>query len=376
VTELRNRVPGRAIWVVTTNDNTDALRFYQRVGFRLREARVGAVDEARRTLKPSIPRAGRHGIPLRDEIELVLLPPLQRLDPYSARSRKASTRRSGLAVAGERTNMRCEGLVDVPGGRIWVQAAGQGSAVVLVQAGIADARMWDPQWDALSSQHHVARYDTRGFGRTETGDVPFSNRADLVAVMDAVGTERATFVGASRGGAIVVDTALEFPDRVTGLVSVCGGLGGLSGPGAEDTPEEVELGARQEALLEAKDWAAAADVDVAWWVDGIGQAAGRAPAAVRASVRQMCIDTYAQAKVSGQPFSLEPRAAGRLAEIRVPMLVIVGELDTPGIHAAADALTAGVTGARRIDIPNVANLPNLERPQWFTETLLAYLAQR
>jgi ribosomal protein S18 acetylase RimI-like enzyme len=69
---LRERVPDRLIWLVTTNDNLDALRFYQRRGFRLRALRTGAVDEARRTIKPTIPEIGEHGIALRDELELVL----------------------------------------------------------------------------------------------------------------------------------------------------------------------------------------------------------------------------------------------------------------------------------------------------------------
>jgi ribosomal protein S18 acetylase RimI-like enzyme len=74
VADLVERVgPGGRIWVVTTNDNVDALRFYQRRGFRLRAFRIGAVDEARRKLKPEIPVSGRYGIPLRDEVELELL---------------------------------------------------------------------------------------------------------------------------------------------------------------------------------------------------------------------------------------------------------------------------------------------------------------
>jgi hypothetical protein len=60
----------RHYWVVTTNDNVDALRFYQRRGFRLTTIRCGAVDQSRRTLKPQIPVIGDYGIPLRDEIEL------------------------------------------------------------------------------------------------------------------------------------------------------------------------------------------------------------------------------------------------------------------------------------------------------------------
>jgi ribosomal protein S18 acetylase RimI-like enzyme len=71
---LRIEVGGhcRSIVVVTTNDNLDALRFYQRRGFVLRELRPGAVDESRRTIKPSIARRGDHGIPIRDELELEL----------------------------------------------------------------------------------------------------------------------------------------------------------------------------------------------------------------------------------------------------------------------------------------------------------------
>jgi ribosomal protein S18 acetylase RimI-like enzyme len=58
------------IWLVTTNDNVDALAFYQRRGFRLSGIRIGAVDEARGALKPAIPVIGEHGIALHDEIEL------------------------------------------------------------------------------------------------------------------------------------------------------------------------------------------------------------------------------------------------------------------------------------------------------------------
>lgn len=57
--------------VVTTNDNLDALRFYQARGFRLSALRPGAVDEARRTIKPEIAPTGNYGLPIRDEIELI-----------------------------------------------------------------------------------------------------------------------------------------------------------------------------------------------------------------------------------------------------------------------------------------------------------------
>jgi ribosomal protein S18 acetylase RimI-like enzyme len=58
------------LWLITTNDNVDALRFYQRRGFRLAKVHPGAVDASRLRLKPGIPEIGEYGIPIRDEIEL------------------------------------------------------------------------------------------------------------------------------------------------------------------------------------------------------------------------------------------------------------------------------------------------------------------
>lgn len=62
----------RTAWLTTTNDNLDAIRFYQRRGFRFCALRRGAVDEAREALKPEIPRIGSYGIPMRDELDLEL----------------------------------------------------------------------------------------------------------------------------------------------------------------------------------------------------------------------------------------------------------------------------------------------------------------
>ena len=70
---LRGEVADCArIWLVTTNDNLEALRFYQRRGFVLSGLRLGAVDDSRRRLKPQISAIGSFGIPLRDELELEL----------------------------------------------------------------------------------------------------------------------------------------------------------------------------------------------------------------------------------------------------------------------------------------------------------------
>ena len=62
----------RRLFLVTTNDNTHALRFYQKRGFVIAAIHINAIEKARR-LKPEIPLAGADGIPLRDEIELEML---------------------------------------------------------------------------------------------------------------------------------------------------------------------------------------------------------------------------------------------------------------------------------------------------------------
>ena len=71
----------RRLWLITTNDNVDALRFYQRRGMRLVAVHRGAVDQARR-IKPAISLAGDYGIPIHDELELEL-----RLDHDSGQPR-------------------------------------------------------------------------------------------------------------------------------------------------------------------------------------------------------------------------------------------------------------------------------------------------
>jgi GNAT superfamily N-acetyltransferase len=61
------------LWLITTNDNVDALRFYQRRGLRIVGVSPGAVDRSR-AIKPGIPQIGAYGIPIHDEIVLELLP--------------------------------------------------------------------------------------------------------------------------------------------------------------------------------------------------------------------------------------------------------------------------------------------------------------
>jgi N-acetylglutamate synthase-like GNAT family acetyltransferase len=72
VTQAAQEAGCKRLWLITTNDNLDALRFYQKRGFRLVTVHRHAVDAARR-LKPAIPSIGNDQIPLHDEIELEMM---------------------------------------------------------------------------------------------------------------------------------------------------------------------------------------------------------------------------------------------------------------------------------------------------------------
>ena len=130
--------------------------------------------------------------------------------------------------------------VDVPGGRLFAVSDGDGPPIVLIHAAIVDHRAWDAVVPPLVDAGYGAiRYDLRGFGRSATDDVEFSNRADVIAVLDAFGIGRAVLVGNSRGGQVALDTAIEFPDRIVAVVAVGAGVGGFEG---EPTAQVLTMG--------------------------------------------------------------------------------------------------------------------------------------
>lgn len=143
--------------------------------------------------------------------------------------------------------------VPVPGGRLHVVDEGDpaGPAILLLHAGIADLTSWDALAPRLvAAGHRVVRYDARGFGRSVTDDVAYSNRADSIAVLDALSIRRAALLGNSRGGQIAFDIAIEYPDRVLAVIGVGAGLGRFEG---DPTPDEIAAFERMDALEERLD---------------------------------------------------------------------------------------------------------------------------
>lgn len=255
--------------------------------------------------------------------------------------------------------------LDVQGGRLYYDVTGEGLPLVFIHAGIADCRMWDEQVAHFGSRYRVIRYDTRGFGRTTTQDVEYSNRADLAALLDHLGVDKAVIVGCSRGGQIATDFTLEFPNRVAALVPVCAGVSGFE----YDTPEEDAPFEEAERLEELGDYDRLAELEVELWVVGLQRTPEQVDAGLRRRVYEMSRANFDHAHEGGRPIVLDPPAVDRLDTIRVPTLVMVTDKDTTYIRAAADALANGIPGARKVVIANSAHVPNMEHPDEFNRIL-------
>jgi 3-oxoadipate enol-lactonase len=263
------------------------------------------------------------------------------------------------------------GFVPVSGGRIYYEVDGKGPPVLLIHGGLGSLRMWDEQVPAFAEHYRVVRYDTRGFGRTETDDVPFSNRADAAAVLAHVGVASCHLIGQSRGGSIALDFTIERPDLVRSLVSVAGNA---SGSGSE-LPESVEPPPwdEMERLWEAKAWDALAELETRVWVDGWGQPADRVDRGLRRQVHDWILENYRAEKAEGQPQPLDPPAVGRLDEVNVPLLVITGTADDPASLANSRQLARSVRDARLEEFEGVAHMVQLEDPERFNRLVLGFL---
>ncbi len=262
-------------------------------------------------------------------------------------------------------------FVAVAGGALWTMREGSGPPVLLLHAGIADSRAWDPLVPLLTTRGmSVIRYDRRGFGRTSTEDVEFSNRADAVAILeiqeqgaaafvDALGIDQAIVVGNSQGGQIAVDLAIEHPERVAGLMTLGASVGGLEVP---VSPADEAMFERMDALEETGDAAAVVDLDIAVWVDGPAGPADRAPRHIRDAVRVMDL-AIQEPRERGRAIPSEPRAATRLDAIAAPVIAVAGELDVSDVWPTAQALATGVRDGRSVLLPDVAHMVAMEAPE-------------
>jgi pimeloyl-ACP methyl ester carboxylesterase len=266
-----------------------------------------------------------------------------------------------------------EQFIDVPGGRLFAVSDGAGPPIVLIHAAIADLRSWDAMVPGLvAAGYRVIRYDYRGFGRSTTEDVEFSNRADLVSLLDALGIRRAALVGNSRGGGIAFDAAIDFPDRVVAVVGVGAGLNGFDGTA---TLDELALFQHAGTVMSAAepDLDLVADLAVELWVDGPGQPRDRVDPGIRATVRAMCRPLSEPGRVHGRLTTMDPPANDRLADLKCPVLAVAGRLDLSTIVQAARRVEVGAPNARAVIWPDVAHMIGMEVPDRLNALVVEFL---
>ena len=208
------------------------------------------------------------------------------------------------------------------GARIHYERDGSGMPLILLHAGVADQRMWDPQIPAFASQFDVIRPDLRGCGESELPPGRWNPREDLLALMDELALKPAHMIGCSMGGGLALDFALDHPERISKLVLVDSGPSGL-----EDDPRHEHLFDEATAAEKSGDLDAINQADMNLWLDGPYRPRGY----VAEPLRRLFLDMNARnlgADWSNSPtVKLEPPAAGRLHEVTAPTLVIVGDKD-------------------------------------------------
>jgi 3-oxoadipate enol-lactonase len=240
--------------------------------------------------------------------------------------------------------------------------------VVLIHAGVADRRMWQPVWPALTRERDVVRLDLRGFGDSAARPAgPVSPADDVLGALAEIDVDRCHLVGASFGAGVAVEVALTRPAAVASLL-LAAPAGSLL---AEMTPSLRAFIDQERAALADGDLDAAVEANLSCWVEG----PHRSPAEIDPAVRQLVGLMQRRAfEVTAdwddvEEKELEPPALDRLGEISVPVLVLNGGLDLDTVHDAAGRVASGIPGARRVDWPQAGHLPSLERPADFLRLL-------
>jgi 2-hydroxy-6-oxonona-2,4-dienedioate hydrolase len=264
------------------------------------------------------------------------------------------------------------GYVELDDGKLYYEVAGEGEPFVLSHAGFVDSRMWDDQWNDFTQRYRVIRFDMRGFGKSDPADAPRSRREDLYRMLQHLNIARATLLGCSMSGEIILDFALEHAEMVSALVVVSTVPSGFELQG--DPPRYVM---EMMAAIQQGDLALASELQNRIWIDGPFREPDQVDPRIRrraAEMNQIALANQTWRKVDASPLApLNPPAVQRLDEIRVPTLIVAGGLDHPEVLRAADVMAAAIPQASKVIIPDCAHMPNMEQPVKFNQVVLDFL---
>jgi 3-oxoadipate enol-lactonase len=241
------------------------------------------------------------------------------------------------------------------------QAGVAGPPVVLVHALGLDWRMWEPVITQLTAGRRVYAYDLRGHGSATEAPRPSTMNdlaTDLLAVLDALGLDRAHLVGLSYGGGIVQTAATLAPERF----------------------ETMTLMATTNVAFEAFESRARA-------VEQDGMAAQVAPSLVRwftsdaLAVNDWGVRYARDCVLRGDPGHAAAAwrafqtldVEGKLVGFGAPTLVLAGERDVSTPPEVMARIASGIAGARYAEMPGTPHMPTLEQPSLVVEALDGFL---
>lgn len=246
------------------------------------------------------------------------------------------------------------------------ELSGPEDAPVLVLAGSLGSTlsMWDPQVEALRDRFRLLRLDHRGHGGSGVPDGPYAMAdlaADTLGLLDALGLDRVAFCGLSIGGMVGIRLAAHAPERISALVLCC------------TTAHFDDVGPwrdRIAAVRRSGTAGIAEGVVERWFTPGWAASHPDVVAGARAMVAGTSDEGYAGCceAIAGWD--------GRdlLGRIAAPTLVLAGS-DDPATPAAphAEALAAGIPGARLEVLEPAAHLATVERADEASSLIAAHV---
>lgn len=263
--------------------------------------------------------------------------------------------------------MMASNYAEVNDTRLYYEEAGSGSPIVLVHGFGSDCRVWDGQVEVFSSRYRVIRYDIRGHGKsTLPQNAPYSHADDLKALLDHLGVSRPAIVGQSMGGGISIDLALSHPEVPRALVLVDSTVAGYAWSAEWNESWAPVYG---DAASNGMEHALPLLLDHPLF------AGARQQPDVKARLADIFSGYSGWHIVNDDPLvESDPPAIGRLGELHVPTMVMLGAGDLPDFHNIAGVLQKGIRGARLLELPGVGHVVPMEAPEKFNQTVLEFLA--
>ena len=257
--------------------------------------------------------------------------------------------------------------IPVSGGDLAAEIHGRisdpaGPAILFLHGWTLDRRVWAPQ-HALAARFPLIAIDRRGFGGSTAPAGLHLETDDILAIQDFLALRESVIVGMSQAGRVALDFALRHPERAAALILEGAGLSGLKPP---PPPEEVIPLHHYRELVEA---GRIDDMRAEWRRHPLM----RSPNPEALTILHEMLRSYDGRDLLAPPSPDSGAGLGALNAIRVPVLAVTGDQETPWRRLAADAIADGVPNAQRAIIENAGHVCNLCNPEGFNAVLSAFL---